>query len=163
MTDRFSGLTRRVNAHVFERETSEELSHLLEEAKEEGGDAADAVVELGTAPEDDEPVLTKDDPAVAANTPVIGDPAVAVTDEEAGLDAVVEDDEDEDAEETAVVGEEEDVPPEGNSDAAEEDAVKDSDPDGDGDDDSKGDHEEPEPETVDETAAKLSLGEVNII
>ena len=46
MSDTFAGLTRRINEFVHDRETSEELSHLLDEAKEQGGDAADSRIEL---------------------------------------------------------------------------------------------------------------------
>ena len=46
MSDTFAGLTRRINEFVHDRETSEELSHLLDEAKEQGGDAADTLIEL---------------------------------------------------------------------------------------------------------------------
>lgn len=46
MSDTFAGLTRRINAYVHDRDTSEELSHLIDEAKETGGDASDALIEL---------------------------------------------------------------------------------------------------------------------
>jgi hypothetical protein len=171
MTDRFSGLTRRVNTLVYERETSEELSHLVEEAKEVGGDAADATIELGSAPEEEEkaPVVTSD-PAPAVEDPV----AATVTEEDEGLDAVVEDDDDEDAEETALVGDE--APADANGDGVITDDEIDADDisdeeiadvaddvdDEDGDEDEDGDDEGSE-ETVEETASALKLGEVNII
>jgi len=46
MSDTLAGLTRRIHAFVHDRETSEELSHLIEEAGEHGGDACDALIEL---------------------------------------------------------------------------------------------------------------------
>lgn len=46
MSDSFAGLTRRINEFVHDRETSEELSHILDEARDHGGDAADALIEL---------------------------------------------------------------------------------------------------------------------
>ena len=63
MSDSFAGLTRRINAFMHDRETTEELSHLVEEAQDIGGDAADALIEL------------------------------ALGDEDEGLDAILEDDE----------------------------------------------------------------------
>jgi hypothetical protein len=46
MSKKFSGLTRRVNAFLYEQEVSEELSHILDEANDHGGDAADTIIEL---------------------------------------------------------------------------------------------------------------------
>ena len=74
MSDTFAGLTRRINAFVHDRETSEELSHLIDESKDTGGDAADALIELAL---DDE--FIKED--------FTGD------DESAELDVALEDDE----------------------------------------------------------------------
>ena len=54
MSDTFAGLTRRINEFVHDRETSEELSHLLDEAKEQGGDAADALIELALSESHDD-------------------------------------------------------------------------------------------------------------
>ena len=51
MSDTFAGLTRRVNNLVHEQETAEELSYLVDEAKEVGGDAADAIIELALGEE----------------------------------------------------------------------------------------------------------------
>ena len=51
MSDTFAGLTRRINAFVHDRETSEELSHLIDESKDIGGDAADALIELALGDE----------------------------------------------------------------------------------------------------------------
>ena len=51
MSDTFAGLTRRINAFVHDRETSEELSHLIDESKDTGGDAADALIELALGDE----------------------------------------------------------------------------------------------------------------
>ena len=51
MSDSFAGLTRRINEFVHERETSEELSHILDEAKEFGGDEADVLIELALGDE----------------------------------------------------------------------------------------------------------------
>lgn len=48
MSDHFAGLTRRVNAFNHDRSTAEELSHLVEEVRD-GGDAADAIIELALA------------------------------------------------------------------------------------------------------------------
>ena len=51
MSDTLAGLTRRMNALVHEQDTAEELSYLLDEAKEIGGDAADALIELALGDE----------------------------------------------------------------------------------------------------------------
>lgn len=74
MSDTFAGLTRRINAFVHDRETSEELSHLIDESKDTGGDAADALIELALGDE-----FIKED--------FTGD------DESAELDVALEDDE----------------------------------------------------------------------
>ena len=74
MSDTFAGLTRRINAFVHDRETSEELSHLIDESKDIGGDAADALIELALGDE----FINEDYP---------GD------DESCELDAALEDDE----------------------------------------------------------------------
>ena len=49
MSDSLAGLTRRVNNRAFDQETVSELTHILEEASEHGGDAADALIELTLA------------------------------------------------------------------------------------------------------------------
>lgn len=72
MSDSFAGLTRRINAFMHDRETTEELSHLVEEAQDIGGDAADALIELALGEEHIED----------------GDGDV-----DEGLDAILEDDE----------------------------------------------------------------------
>ena len=72
MSDSFAGLTRRINAFMHDRETTEELSHLVEEAQDIGGDAADALIELALG---EEHVEDRDG------------------DEDEGLDAILEDDE----------------------------------------------------------------------
>ena len=74
MSDTFAGLTHRINAFVHDRETSEELSHLIDESKDTGGDAADALIELALGDE-----FIKED--------FTGD------DESAELDVALEDDE----------------------------------------------------------------------
>ena len=74
MSDTFAGLTRRINAFVHDRETSEELYHLIDESKDTGGDAADALIELALGDE-----FIKED--------FTGD------DESAELDVALEDDE----------------------------------------------------------------------
>ena len=51
MSDSFAGLTRRVSNLIHEQETAEELSYLVDEAKEVGGDAADAIIELALGEE----------------------------------------------------------------------------------------------------------------
>ena len=57
MSEQFIGLTRRLAEHVYQQETSEELSHIIDEAREHGSDAADALIELALGdehlPEDD--------------------------------------------------------------------------------------------------------------
>jgi hypothetical protein len=45
MSDTLGGLTRRVQSFSYEQETGEELSHLLDEAREDC-DGADALIEL---------------------------------------------------------------------------------------------------------------------
>ena len=70
MSDSFAGLTRRINAFMHDRETTEELSHLVEEAQDIGGDAADALIELALG---EEHVEDRDG------------------DEDEGLDAILED------------------------------------------------------------------------
>jgi hypothetical protein len=75
MSDTLAGLTRRMNALVHEQDTAEELSYLVDEAKEIGGDAADALIELalgeehiddddydsGDGDDDDLAIATEDD------------------------------------------------------------------------------------------------------
>ena len=61
MSDTFAGLTRRINAFVHDRETSEELSHLIDESKDTGGDAADALIELALGDEFIKEDFTGDD------------------------------------------------------------------------------------------------------
>lgn len=67
MSDTFAGLTRRLNAFVHDRETSEELSHIIDEAKDIGGDAADALIELALGEEHlDDELLEGDDESLEA-------------------------------------------------------------------------------------------------
>jgi hypothetical protein len=46
MSDTFAGLSRRLNDHIHDRDTAEELSHIVEETAEPGLDGADAIIEL---------------------------------------------------------------------------------------------------------------------
>jgi hypothetical protein len=51
MSDTLAGLTRRVNALAFDQETASELTHILDEARDHGGCAADALIEMVLAAE----------------------------------------------------------------------------------------------------------------
>ena len=51
MSDSLAGLSRRVSNRAYDQETVSELSHILDEAREHGGDAADALIELALAVE----------------------------------------------------------------------------------------------------------------
>ena len=77
MSELFAGLTRRINEFVHDLETSEELSHLVDEARVPGGDAADALIELALG---EEHIDDDDD----------------IDGESIELDAIVEDDDDDD-------------------------------------------------------------------
>jgi hypothetical protein len=83
MSDTFAGLTRRINAFVHDRETSEELSHLIDESKDTGGDAADALIELALGDEFIKEDFTGDDESAELD--------VALEDDE-----LVDDDDDDD-------------------------------------------------------------------
>ena len=136
MSDSFAGLTRRINEFVHERETSEELSHILDEAKDLGGDEADVLIELALG---DEHLL----PEVLAED--------ADCDDE--FDAILEDDE-------LVDGDDDDIEdPEAAEAAADADMASLVD-DLEGDDDLDGDGV-PDDDGLIETA--LQLGEVPVI
>ena len=92
MSDLLSGLTRRINSFVHDRDTLEELTHLVEEAKEDGGDVADTIIELALGEEtlDD----ADDMPDTDDETFVASDEIVDEDEEEIGED---EGNEDEDA------------------------------------------------------------------
>ena len=61
MSDSLAGLSRRVNHRAYDQETVSELTHILEEAREHGGDAADALIELTLAASSDAGGVMSDD------------------------------------------------------------------------------------------------------
>lgn len=61
MSDSLAGLTRRVSNRAYDQETASELSHILDEAREHGGDAADALIELTLAVSTDANGVMSDD------------------------------------------------------------------------------------------------------
>ena len=137
MSDSFAGLTRRINEFVHERETSEELSHLLDEAKDLGGDEADVLIELALG---DEHVLPE----------VLGESG----DDDAEFDAILEDD-DEDGDEDIDDPEAAEAAADADMAALVDDLEDDDDLDGDGvDDDQQAGFVE---------AVELQLGEVLVI
>ena len=137
MSDSFAGLTRRINEFVHERETSEELSHILDEAKDLGGDEADVLIELALG---DEHLLPE----------VLAEDADCVNE----FDAILEDDE-------LVDGDDDDIEdPEAAEAAADADMASLVDDLEDDDDDLDGDGV-PDDDGLIETA--LQLGEVPVI
>ena len=76
MSDTFAGLTRRINAFVHDREASEELSHLIDESKDTGGDAADALIELALGDEFIKEDFTGDDESAALDVALEDDELV---------------------------------------------------------------------------------------
>ena len=109
MSDSFAGLTRRINEFVHERETSEELSHILDEAKDLGGDEADVLIELALGDEhllpevlaedadcDDEfDAILEDDELVDGDDDIV-DPEAAEAAADADMASLVDDLEDDD-------------------------------------------------------------------
>lgn len=81
MSDTFAGLTRRINAFVHDRETSEELSHLIDESKDTGGDAADALIELALGDEFIKEDFTGDDESAELDVALEDDELVADDDD----------------------------------------------------------------------------------
>jgi hypothetical protein len=86
MSDRVSGLTRRIQGFVYTRETSEELGHLVEETREDCCDSADALIELALASEAGADVRSYLGDDVDPETPPVG--VAVVTIEEDDLDAL---------------------------------------------------------------------------
>lgn len=108
MSDSFAGLTRRINEFVHERETSEELSHILDEAKDLGGDEADVLIELALGDEhllpevlaedadcDEFDAILEDDELVDGDDD-IEDPEAAEAAADADMASLVDDLEDDD-------------------------------------------------------------------
>ena len=85
MSDTFAGLTRRINAFVHDRETSEELSHLIDESKDTGGDAADALIELALGDEFIKEDFTGDDESAELDV-ALEDDELAADDDDLGDD-----------------------------------------------------------------------------
>ena len=85
MSDTFAGLTRRINAFVHDRETSEELSHLIDESKDTGGDAADALIELALGDEFIKEDFTGDDESAELDV-ALEDDELAAADDDLGDD-----------------------------------------------------------------------------
>ena len=109
MSDSFAGLTRRINEFVHERETSEELSHILDEAKDLGGDEADVLIELALGDEhllpevlaedadcDDEFDAILEDDELVDGDDDIEDPEAAEAAADADMASLVDDLEDDD-------------------------------------------------------------------
>ena len=110
MSDSFAGLTRRINEFVHERETSEELSHILDEAKDLGGDEADVLIELALGDEHLLPevlaedadcvnefdAILEDDELVDGDDDDIEDPEAAEAAADADMASLVDDLEDDD-------------------------------------------------------------------
>lgn len=93
MSDILTGLNRRVSTTLFDRETSEELSHIVEEAAEFGGDSADVLIELALS---EESLYDEDDDSDALS-------AVAEID----LEDETDDDDDEDSDSDDEISDEE--------------------------------------------------------
>lgn len=88
MSDTLAGLTRRIHAFVHDRETSEELSHLIEEAGEQGGDACDALIELalgGDALDQEEDIIDLEED-YDLESQCLGEAMIEMEDEEVGDD-----------------------------------------------------------------------------
>ena len=79
MSELLAGLSRRVESFVHQQSTAEELSYIVEEAAEVGGDASDAIIELALGEEH----ISVD----------MYDDSEEYDEDDEGLDAVVEDDE----------------------------------------------------------------------
>jgi hypothetical protein len=91
MSDSFAGLTRRINEFVHDRETSEELSHLLDEAKDHGGDAVDVLIELALGESYDDEELEGEGAelaAIAEDDELVDDDTVIGDDEEVDEEAI---------------------------------------------------------------------------
>lgn len=104
MSDSFAGLTRRINEFVHDRETSEELSHLVEETREPHGDECDALIELALGDESLLPevfaegaldpeleALVEEDELIDDEGAEIEDPAAAEAEADADMAALVDD------------------------------------------------------------------------
>ena len=92
MSDTFAGLTRRINAFVHDRETSEELSHLIDESKDTGGDAADALIELALGDEFIKEDFTGDDESAELDVALEDDELVDDAEDLGELSRAVKDD-----------------------------------------------------------------------
>jgi hypothetical protein len=104
MSDTLAGLARRVQAFAYTQETGVELSHLLDESREIGGDKCDALIEF-------------------ALFPLVETPEGIAEDE---YDAIMDDDEDNPGDEPGTVTVEI-VPDDNGTPTAEEEAAIDAD------------------------------------